>query len=61
MKHFDIYTDCAGSDNEFGISFVVFEGEDEKIHKFKTNTESLNKEFGVNNKNCNTSIDGMMK
>ena len=57
MKHFDIYTDCAGSENEFGISFVVFEGEeDEKIYKFKTNTESLNKEFGVDNKVSNTSI-----
>jgi len=56
MKHFDIYTDCAGSVDEFGISFVVFEGEDEKIYKFKVNTESLNKEFGVGNKVSNISI-----
>lgn len=56
MREIDIYTDCAGSTGKLGISFVIIENEKETIYSFKTDIESLNKEFFSKNKISNTSI-----
>jgi ribonuclease HI len=58
MKELEIYTDCAGSLRDLGISFVVIDdnNEEEEIFLFKTNTRRLNKEFNSSAQTSNTSI-----
>jgi len=52
----DIYTDCAGSLNDFGVSFVILNDDNEEIFGFKTSTEHLNCEFNSSNEKSSTSI-----
>ena len=52
----DIYTDCAGSLNDFGISFVILNDDNEEMFGFKTNTKQLNREFNSLNEKSNISI-----
>ena len=56
MKEIDIFTDCSGSTDELGISFVIFDEEDEQSFKFSSNVKLLNNEFVTHNDMCSVLI-----
>lgn len=56
MNELDIFTDCAGSVDEFGIAFLIIENEAEKIYKSKINLKELNKEFSLKESSCSIAI-----
>ena len=45
MKELDIFTDGSGNDTHYGISFVIFDQEDEKPFSCSTTIDQLKKEF----------------
>lgn len=45
MKEIDIFTDGSGNDTHYGISFVIFDQENEKSFSCSTTLDQLKKEF----------------